>query len=119
MPDLCILHPLSAWLWLILCLSPTVLYQLGRSLSACELAARLAVKLYDEKEEEPGEKTPQFGLPEGNFLMPDRASVPLSSIPPLQKYMQSGSELNAGHVIHSAESEVALDASLENMKSVR
>ncbi len=95
LPDLCIVHPLNTWLWLTLCLTPTVLHQMTACLSACEAYNLLAARLYDDcdnlarqprdpMQAPPG---PLYGLPEGNFIMPDRASVPLASIPPLQKYL--------------------------------
>ncbi|VDN16096.1 unnamed protein product [Dibothriocephalus latus] len=83
MPDMCILHPLNAWLWLTLCLTPTVIYQVTRCLSACELANLLTCRLYDHHTD--NAELP-FGLPEGDFFMPDRGSVSLTDIPPLHRY---------------------------------
>uniref|UniRef100_A0A5K3FA09 Helicase ATP-binding domain-containing protein n=1 Tax=Mesocestoides corti TaxID=53468 RepID=A0A5K3FA09_MESCO len=86
MPDLCVIHPLNTWLWLTLCLIPNVLHQIFRCLSTCELRNLLCERLYCESScANPSE--PQFGLPDGGFLMPDRDSVSLSSIPALRKFL--------------------------------
>nr|VZI44705.1 unnamed protein product [Spirometra erinaceieuropaei] len=93
LPDMCILHPLNAWLWLTLCLTPTVLYQVTRCLSACELANLLTCRLYDRPTAAAAAAADNaelpFGLPEGDFFMPDRGSVSLTAIPPLQRYFDN------------------------------
>ncbi|KAL7056145.1 hypothetical protein AAHC03_021158 [Spirometra sp. Aus1] len=89
LPDMCILHPLNAWLWLTLCLTPTVLYQVTRCLSACELANLLTCRLYDRPTAAADNTELPFGLPEGDFLMPDSGSVSLTAIPPLQRYFDN------------------------------
>uniref|UniRef100_A0A0X3Q022 Endoribonuclease dcr-1 n=1 Tax=Schistocephalus solidus TaxID=70667 RepID=A0A0X3Q022_SCHSO len=109
LPDMCILHPLNAWLWLTLCLTPTVLHQVTRCLSACELANLLTCRLYDNPNA--GNTELSFDLPDGDFFMPDRGSISLTAIPPLQRYFDNLPRENRQIYdnFETSEEELALD----------
>ncbi|VDM05883.1 unnamed protein product [Schistocephalus solidus] len=106
---MCILHPLHAWLWLTLCLTPTVLHQVTRCLSACELANLLTCRLYDNPNA--GNTELSFDLPDGDFFMPDRGSISLTAIPPLQRYFDNLPRENRQIYdnFETSEEELALD----------
>lgn len=110
LPEFCIVHPLSAWLWLILCLTPTVLHQVTRCLSVGELANRLAQMLCSEDNDNNGQPTL---VPEGRFLMPDRASAPAMNTPSLRKYLDEGWNLKNPSPVFTAFDECELDEGLD------
>ena len=82
--DLCMVHPLNSWLWLILCLTPTVLYQVSRCLSVGELLIHLKKMLQSDIEIHPA----LDDIPEGRYLMPDRHSSPPICTPAMRKYLE-------------------------------
>ena len=86
--DFCMVHPLNTWLWLILCLTPTVLYQMSRCLSIGELLIHLGEILASDK----GIPTHHSDVPEGRILMPDRHSVVPASMTSMRKYMEQDHE---------------------------
>lgn len=87
LPQLCVVHPLNTWLWIIVCLTPSVLYQVYRCLSACELSNHLRQMLYSNENGTNSNRSRIERLPEGNFLMPDRESVPPFNTPAINKYL--------------------------------
>ncbi|KAL5106826.1 Dicer-like protein 1 [Taenia crassiceps] len=131
-PQLCIVHPLNTWLWLILCLTPTVLHQVYRCLSIGELANRLHEMLYSDHPVQsahspsssvaaaaapPPPPPPPLDLPTGNFLMPDRHSVHPVCIPSIRKHLtqdRNGSwQFKGPVVVCSLDSETSLDRIVE------
>ncbi|KAH9278438.1 Endoribonuclease dcr-1 [Echinococcus granulosus] len=118
--QLCIVHPLNTWLWLTLCLIPTVLHQVYRSLSIGELANHLREILYSDNHAQsahPPHPTP-LDLPAGEFLMPDRHSVQPTCIPSIRKFLvqdQDGScRFKGPVVVFSLDSETSLDRAVED-----
>ncbi|CDI97990.2 DiCer Related family member dcr 1 [Echinococcus multilocularis] len=118
--QLCIVHPLNTWLWLTLCLTPTVLHQVYRSLSIGELANHLREILYSDNHAQsahPPLPTP-LDLPAGEFLMPDRHSVHPTCIPSIRKVLvqdRDGSSRFKGPVVClSLDSETFLDRAVED-----
>ncbi|VDN36778.1 unnamed protein product [Dibothriocephalus latus] len=75
------------------------------------MANLLTCRLYDRPTANADNADLPFGLPEGDFLMPDRDSVNLAAIPSLQKVLETPSQENR-HVddkIETLEEELALD----------
>ncbi|KAL5966311.1 Endoribonuclease Dicer [Taenia solium] len=124
-PQLCIVHPLNTWLWLTLCLTPTVLHQVYRCLSIGELANRLHEMLYSDDPVQfahsSSSSSSSFNLPAGSFLMPDRHSVQPVCIPSIRKYIvrdQGGSWQFKGRVVvFSLDSETSLDRTVEDNRT--
>nr|CUU99449.1 hypothetical transcript [Hymenolepis microstoma] len=86
--QLCVVHPLNTWLWLTICLTPTVLHQVYRCLSTMEFSNRLHELIYTcdgGGDNEWSSSNPEHLFPEGNFLMPDRESVPPCNTPSFSK----------------------------------
>lgn len=130
-PQLCIVHPLNTWLWITVCLTPTVLYQVYRCLSTGEFSNRLHELIYttdgDGDKEWPSSNSEHL-VPEGNFLMPDRESVPPCNTPSFNKYIvevegddensPSGWKMKEPSPVFSCEEEEELDRQVLEMSQV-
>ncbi|KAM3183257.1 hypothetical protein ACTXT7_010703 [Hymenolepis weldensis] len=127
-PHLCVVHPLNTWLWITVCLTPTVLYQVYRCLSTGEFSNRLHELIYTtdgDGDKEWSSSNSEHLFPEGNFLMPDRESVPPCNTPSFNKYIvkvegddensPSGWKMKEPSPVFSCEEEEELDRQVLEM----
>ncbi|CAL8107677.1 unnamed protein product [Calicophoron daubneyi] len=91
--DGCSLHPLSSWMWFLMCTIPLVTYQLMRSLSAVQLHEKLSRELEDSVCG--SNKSEGFcGSGPPTVLIPDRVDAPKCMLSDVNHFTQFDLEVD-------------------------